>query len=48
MVLLAITVVYQRRKKEAKRMEGKWDEMKKEDEKRAARGEPEPRPKTST
>jgi len=34
--LLAITVVVQRRRKEAGKMRAKWDEMKRVDEKRMA------------
>ena len=36
MIVLALTVIFQRRKKEASRMSDKWEEMKKEDERRAA------------
>lgn len=46
--MLGITVVVQRRKKEAGRMREKWGQMKEEDEKRAARGEAEPKPHTSS
>lgn len=35
MIILAITVVYQRRKKETQLMKDKWEEMKKEHERRA-------------
>ena len=37
MILLGITVVLQRRKKEAARMKAKWDEMKGADEKASGR-----------